>query len=132
MTTFSIALGVSGTLTYQADYRDPATVTGDFAMIRTGAKNWPLWPDPLLDYSNPDSYNNPKSIDDFWHAAVDGRGRYFNGRDPSSVIQGVGARHLQDRGQAGDGNGGRDLDAAAGRGQQLHLLHELFLGLLAR
>jgi type IV pilus assembly protein PilY1 len=38
MTTFSIALGVSGTLTYQADYRDPATVTGDFAMIRTARR----------------------------------------------------------------------------------------------
>ena len=56
----------------------PSTVTGDFAEIRTGAKNWPLWPDPLLDYSNPDNYDNPKSIDDFWHTAVDGRGRYFS------------------------------------------------------
>ncbi|MEO5844556.1 MAG: PilC/PilY family type IV pilus protein [Caldimonas sp.] len=91
MTTFSIALGVSGTLTYRPDYRNLSTVTGDFALIRTGAKNWPLWPDPTLDYTNPDNYNNPKSIDDFWHAAVDGRGRYFNGKDPSSVIQGVGA-----------------------------------------
>ena len=80
-----------GYLNYRPDYRELTTVTGDFADIRTGAKNWPLWPDPLLDYSNPDNYNNPKSIDDFWHAAVDGRGRYFNGRNPSSVIQGVGA-----------------------------------------
>ena len=90
MTTFTIALGVSGTLEYRPDYRSLSTVTGDFAQIRTGAKNWPLWPDPTLDYSDPDNYNNPKSIDDFWHAAVDGRGRYFNGKDPSSVIQGVG------------------------------------------
>ena len=31
MTTFALALGVSGTLNYRADYRKPATVTGDFA-----------------------------------------------------------------------------------------------------
>ena len=132
MTTFSIALGVSGTLNYQSDYRDPATVTGDFATIRTGAKNWPLWPDPTLDYSNPDNYNNPKSIDDFWHAAVDGRGRYFNGQQ--SFVGHPGRRRgpRQDRRQAGDGNGRRNLDPAACGGQQLHLLDELLLGLVAR
>ena len=116
MTTFSIALGVSGTLTYQPDYRDPATVTGDFAKIRTGAKNWPLWPDPTLDYSNPDNYNNPKSIDDFWHAAVDGRGRYFNGKDPSSVIQGVGAAlaKIDDKLATGTADGTSTLQPVAG------------------
>ena len=51
MTTFSIALGVSGTLQYRSDYRTAAT--GDFADIRTGARNWPLWPDPALDYTQP-------------------------------------------------------------------------------
>jgi type IV pilus assembly protein PilY1 len=45
MTTFTVALGVSGTLAYDAQYKK-ATI-GDFADIRTGAKNWPLWPDPL-------------------------------------------------------------------------------------
>jgi Tfp pilus tip-associated adhesin PilY1 len=116
MTTFSIALGVSGTLTYRPDYRDPATVVGDFAKIRTGVKNWPLWPDPGLDYSNPDNYNNPKSIDDFWHAAVDGRGRYFNGRDPSSVIQGVGAAlaKIDDRLAIGTADGTSTLQPVAG------------------
>jgi len=90
MTTFAIGLGVSGTLQYRADYRSTSTLTGDFADIRTGAKNWPLWPDPTLDYSNPDNYNNPKSIDDYWHTAVNGRGRYFAANNPTSVVQGLG------------------------------------------
>ena len=90
MTTFSIGLGVSGTLNYRSDYRSTSTLTGDFAEIRTGTKNWPLWPDPLLDYSNPDNYNNPKSIDDYWHTAVNGRGRYFSADNPTSVVQGLG------------------------------------------
>ena len=90
MTTFSVALGISGTLQYQSNYKSAAT--GDFADIRTGAKNWPLWPDPALDYvNNKDLWNNPKSIDDFWHAAVNGRGQYFNATDPRSVINGLAA-----------------------------------------
>ncbi|HEY2558537.1 MAG TPA: PilC/PilY family type IV pilus protein [Caldimonas sp.] len=90
MTTFAIGLGVSGTLKFRNDYRSLSTVTGDFAEIRAGTKNWPLWPDPLLDYSNPDNYNDPKSIDDYWHTAVNGRGRYFSANNPTTVVQGLG------------------------------------------
>ena len=92
MTTFAVGLGVSGTLNYRPDYRTAAT--GDFADIRTGVKNWPLWPDPSLNYSaaaggSPALYNDPRSIDDFWHAAVNGRGQYFSAGDPTSVIAGL-------------------------------------------
>ncbi len=96
MTTFSIALGVSGTLNYRPDYKSGSVVTGDFADIRTGVKNWPLWPDPALVISMPNNYGNtkslwddPKSIDDFWHAAVNGRGTYFSATNPTSVIAGL-------------------------------------------
>ena len=88
MTTFSIALGVSGSLRYQTDYKTSAT--GDFADIRTGAKNWPLWPDPAAGYyTDPNNYNDPRAIDDFWHAAVNGRGTYFSASNPTSVIAGL-------------------------------------------
>ena len=87
MTTFTIALGVNGTLKYRNDYR--TAVVGDFSDIRTGLKDWPVWPDPGLNYLNVDNYNNPKSIDDFWHTAVNGRGRYFNANNPTTVIQGL-------------------------------------------
>ena len=89
MTTFTVGLGVSGTLKYRPDYRNASTVTGDFADIRTSARNWPLWPDPLLDYSTGEAWNNAKSIDDFWHTAVNGRGQYFSAGDPTSVITGL-------------------------------------------
>jgi type IV pilus assembly protein PilY1 len=96
MTTFSIALGVSGTLNYRPDYKSGSVVVGDFADIRTGVKNWPLWPDPALVTSLPNNYgntkslwDNPKSIDDFWHAAVNGRGTYFSATNPTSVIAGL-------------------------------------------
>jgi Tfp pilus tip-associated adhesin PilY1 len=99
MTTFTVSLGVSGTLNYRPDYKSASAITGDFAGIRTGipapppppgATAWPLWPDPSLDYvNNKDNWNNPKSIDDFWHAAVNGRGQYFSAGNPTSVIAGL-------------------------------------------
>jgi len=104
MTTFSVALGVSGTLQYRPDYK--TAVSGDFADIRTGAKDWPLWPDPALDYvNNKANWNNPKSIDDFWHAAVNGRGQYFNANDPRAVVQGLAAALAGIASKVGAGSG---------------------------
>lgn len=78
MTTFTIGLGVSGALNYRNDYRSFSTTTGDFAEIRAGTKNW-TYPEA----------DQPTSIDDFWHAAVNGRGQYFSAGSPTSVIQGL-------------------------------------------
>jgi hypothetical protein len=95
MTTFTIGLGVSGTLNYQSDYRSSAATTGDFADLRTGAKSWPIWPDPNTNYLNDGSglgssnWNNPRAIDDYWHTAVNGRGQYFSAGNPTSVIAGL-------------------------------------------
>ncbi len=88
MTTYTIALGVSGTVNYSKTYKDDAS--GDFADLRSGAKAWPIWPDTTLDYaSNGALYSDPRSIDDFWHTAVDGRGRYFSAGKPSDVVDGL-------------------------------------------
>ncbi len=35
------------------------------------------------------AYHDPRSIDDFWHAAVNGRGKYFRASDPQSVVAGL-------------------------------------------
>jgi Tfp pilus tip-associated adhesin PilY1 len=101
MTTFVVGLGVSGSLTYQDDYKTSAT--GHFAELRTGARNWPIWPDPLVDYTNTDNYNNPKSIDDFWHTAVNGRGQYFSANDPNGVVAGLSGALLTISEQGGSG-----------------------------
>lgn len=105
MTTFSVALGVSGTLVYDSNYKKASTTTGDFAMIRSGTKNWPLWPDPTKQvpagagptawdataqtYTDKNYWNDPRSIDDFWHAAVNGRGQYFSAGTPKEVVSGL-------------------------------------------
>jgi type IV pilus assembly protein PilY1 len=85
MSTFSLGLA-DGLLTYQSDY-EKAT-SGDFYNITHGATgcsfsgsgvcNWPL---PVADTQT--------ALDDLWHAAVNGRGTYYNARDPRSLSNGL-------------------------------------------
>ena len=91
MTTFTVALGVSGTLNYLPDYKSAATLTGDFADLRSGARSWPLWPDPASGAGpgNFGAWENPRSIDDFWHTAVNGRGQYFSASDSDTLVSGL-------------------------------------------
>lgn len=77
MTTFTLGLGVSGQLNFQADYKNGS---GDFAAIRNGSA-W--WPD--TDSFNSSNDQNPARIDDLWHAAVNGRGQAFSATDPVSL-----------------------------------------------
>jgi type IV pilus assembly protein PilY1 len=88
MSTYVVGLGVSGSLPYQANYATSGT--GAFANIRALTQSWPVWPDPGINYVNNDiAWNSPYSIDDFWHTAVNGRGKYFSAGDPSSVVSGI-------------------------------------------
>lgn len=107
MTTFVLGLGVSGSLNYKDDYR--SSNTGDFARIRSYADadtqfNWPVWPtkDPM---DNALSYSDPRSIDDFWHTAVNGRGKFFSAKDPESVVKGLQEALAGIEAQAGAGSG---------------------------
>lgn len=72
MTLYTLGLGVPGTLHYSTTYW--SDTTGDFADIKTGAKNWPAA-----------KQNDPTAIDDLWHAALNGRGKYFSAANPTEV-----------------------------------------------
>ena len=72
MTTFTLALGASGTLQYDPDYA--TAQSGDFAAIRNGTANWP----PPVSFG-------PVRVDDLWHAAVNGGGVYFNAADSATL-----------------------------------------------
>ena len=85
MTTFTLGIGVDGLMRYRKDY-DTAT-EGDFYKIRTGATgcewqsssavcNWPIA-----------TNDNDTAVDDLWHAAVSGHGRYFSAKDPTSLAE---------------------------------------------
>ncbi|OGB26975.1 MAG: hypothetical protein A3I66_05885 [Burkholderiales bacterium RIFCSPLOWO2_02_FULL_57_36] len=79
MTTFTIGLGVSGTIEYENNYetaQDRPDVTQYYDIVNDSA-NWP----------NPDS--DARKIDDLWHAAVNGRGTYYSVSDATSLKEGI-------------------------------------------
>jgi type IV pilus assembly protein PilY1 len=78
MTLFGLGLGVAGTLTYDENYLNNGSAS--YNAIKQGTTNWP----------NPDVTNTSPQvtarIDDLWHAAVNGRGRYLSASNPDAVI----------------------------------------------
>jgi len=76
MTTFTLGLGVDGTLAYTSDYK--TATSGDFYNLgtptRAGIVNWPV---PVE--------GNETTVDDLWHAAVNGQGTYFSAKDPAQL-----------------------------------------------
>lgn len=76
MTTYTIGLGVNGTLAYDPNYLNQTT--GSYASLKSGAINWPV---PTASTNGGDARN----IDDLWHAAVNGRGRYFAISNPNTL-----------------------------------------------
>jgi len=72
MTTFTMGLGLAGTLNFVPNYK---TGAGDFAALRAGTLNWPV-----------PSSDDPTALDDLWHAAVNGRGQFFSAANPDSVV----------------------------------------------
>jgi type IV pilus assembly protein PilY1 len=63
---YMVALGIAGELNFPGDY--PALLAGTKA-----------WPTP--------ANNNPKAIDDTWHAAVNSRGEYFSAKNPGELVE---------------------------------------------
>ncbi len=76
MNFFAMGLGIEGKLAFSADYQ--TAVTGDFADVLAGTKNWPA-------VANLD----PTGVDDLWHATVNGHGKYFSARNVPNVVAGL-------------------------------------------
>jgi type IV pilus assembly protein PilY1 len=76
MTTYTVGLGVSGVMRYQGDYETAST--GDYKDIIQGTKNWPV-----------PAANDLTTVDDLWHAAVNGRGTYYSALNPSELSNGL-------------------------------------------
>jgi type IV pilus assembly protein PilY1 len=80
MTTYTIGLGVNGTLPYQPNYLEAAS--GTYVQLTNGALNWPV---PVTSSSGGDA----RQIDDLWHAAVNGRGKYFATNNATTLANAV-------------------------------------------
>ncbi|MDD2928600.1 MAG: PilC/PilY family type IV pilus protein [Sideroxydans sp.] len=80
MTTFTMGLGIDGTLNYTADYL--TATSGDYYNLKNGLGS------PTVNWSDPINNSAGERIDDLWHAAVNGQGIYFSAKDPDQIITG--------------------------------------------
>ena len=85
MTTFTLGLGLQGQLDYTPDYEsNPAS---DFAKIKSAATTC-AWTTGTCNWPAPVS-STPTTLDDLWHAAVNGRGLYYSASDPNTLADGL-------------------------------------------
>jgi type IV pilus assembly protein PilY1 len=75
MVTYGVSFGVTGTLTFTDTNGDGEEDDACFLNSRTPI---PIWPNPAS--------GNPEKIDDLWHAAVNGRGRFFSALTPKGLV----------------------------------------------
>ena len=93
MTTFTLGMGVGGLLPYRPDYL--TANSGAYYNLTQGTQNWPV--------AGPSA--NAENIDDLWHAAVNGRGRYFSAGDPDSLAQSLSSTLMAINAEVGAGSG---------------------------
>jgi type IV pilus assembly protein PilY1 len=86
MVTFTLGLGLDGLMTFQPDYE--IAKTGDFARIKAGNPSGCSWTTGACNWPEPKS-GQPSALDDLWHAAVNGRGKYFSAKNPDSLKSGL-------------------------------------------
>ena len=70
MVTYTVTFGVEGNL-------DPDDY--DLYNIDPGQRVYPTWPSPIND--------DKERLDDMWHAAVNGRGKYFSAKNPQELVK---------------------------------------------
>jgi type IV pilus assembly protein PilY1 len=80
MITYTLGLGVDGTLPYISDYATASS--GAFYDLKNGL-NSTNWPVPVAD--------SETAVDDLWHAAVNGGGTYYSAKDPAQLGAGLNA-----------------------------------------
>lgn len=73
----AISFGARGTL-------DVSDQRSTLKSLSTGSRRWPAWVS-----------NGPEAVDDLWHAAVNGRGRFVNAANPDQLAVGL-SRILKD------------------------------------
>ena len=117
MTTYTIGLGVNGTLAYDPNYL--SQTSGAYVQLTSGAITWPV---PASTSNGGDARN----IDDLWHAARQRARQVLRDVQSEHVVQRAARR--PDRCDEGSGLGGGcgdELAGAGGRGQQSGLHRHL-------
>ncbi|WP_332877028.1 pilus assembly protein [Massilia sp. S19_KUP03_FR1] len=98
MNTYTLGLGVDGIMNYEENYNTAPISGGDFSKLINGVTTgcpWNnnkayVWPDAVTD-DNDGGAGYQSRVDDLWHTAINGRGKYFSASDPTQVIAGLSA-----------------------------------------
>ena len=88
VTLYTMGLGVSGQVAYDATYDTTPVLGGDYYKIVTAASGCPWNAGGTYNWPVPAS-NAETAVDDLWHAAVNGHGKYYSAADPSEVVAGL-------------------------------------------
>lgn len=86
MITYGLGMA-EGLMDWRSDY-DSKDAPGDFASIRAGASGVCQWTPGTCNWPVP-GIRAPGNLDDLWHAAVNGRGKFFYARDTKMVQEGL-------------------------------------------
>ncbi len=81
MVTFTLGLA-DGVMRYQPDYETAAT--GDFVNIKNAVANACIWAAGVCNWPAPQQ-DQQTALDDLWHAAVNGRGTFFQATNPRTL-----------------------------------------------
>jgi len=93
--TFTLGLGIDGIMNYEEKYDSSPKPGGDFYNLLTKVQSgcpWNnggayVWPDPKVTDST--SSTVQERVDDLWHTAINGHGKYFSASDPQGVQAGL-------------------------------------------
>jgi type IV pilus assembly protein PilY1 len=86
MVTFGLGMA-EGLMDWREDY-ESKDATGDFDKVRAGAASGCAWTTGKCNWPVPGD-RQPGNLDDLWHAAVNGRGKFFYARDTKMVQDGL-------------------------------------------
>ncbi len=108
MSTFTLGLGASGDMQYSSTYS--SDTSGDYYSVAKGLTHSSTVC-PWQTKSGPCNWPIPSSgarttIDDLWHAAVDGGGAYFSASNPTTLASGLGSALSSIDSRRGSGSAG--------------------------
>jgi type IV pilus assembly protein PilY1 len=89
MVTYSVSFGVSGTIDPEDYPGCPPEILPDSNCQCESDCPCPIWPEVLEPGLRNDEIDNKHAIDDLWHAAVNGRGRYFKTTDATDLANSI-------------------------------------------
>lgn len=85
MVTYAISLGLNGQMSYSKDYLNGNNT--DLEKIKAGSTGC-SWTSGICNWPAPSS-GTLTTIDDLWHATINGRGKYYSATETKDIVEGL-------------------------------------------